>query len=85
MTPPVRIGITGPIGCGKSTVARWLGERPGVVVIDADRVAREAIEAFMRDSAATLLVVSHDRRLLETVCDRLWVVGVSKSTAHLKR
>jgi ATP-binding cassette subfamily F protein 3 len=40
-----------------------------------DIPAREAIEAFMRDSPATLLVVSHDRRLLETVCDRLWVVG----------
>jgi dephospho-CoA kinase len=36
----VRIGITGPIGCGKSTIARWLGERPGVLVIDADQVAR---------------------------------------------
>jgi dephospho-CoA kinase len=40
----VRIGITGPIGCGKSTVAGWLGERPGVVVIDADLVAREVLE-----------------------------------------
>ena len=40
----VRIGITGPIGCGKSTIARWLGERPGVVVIDADRVAREVLD-----------------------------------------
>ena len=40
-----------------------------------DIPAREAIEAFMRDSPATLIVVSHDRRLLETVCDRLWVVG----------
>jgi ATP-binding cassette subfamily F protein 3 len=39
-----------------------------------DIAAREAIEAFMRESSATLLVVSHDRRLLETVCDRLWVV-----------
>ena len=36
----VRIGLTGPIGCGKSTVARWLGEL-GAVVIDADSVARE--------------------------------------------
>jgi len=34
------IGITGPIGCGKSTVARWLGERAGVEVIDADHEAR---------------------------------------------
>ena len=39
-----RIGLTGPIGCGKSTVAGWLGERPGVVVIDADQVAREVVE-----------------------------------------
>ncbi len=45
MARPVRIGITGPIGCGKSTVARWLGERPGVVVIDADVVAREVLAA----------------------------------------
>ena len=36
--------MTGPIGCGKSTVAGWLGERPGVVVIDADQVAREVVE-----------------------------------------
>ena len=35
-----KIGITGPIGCGKSTVARWLGERSGVSVIDADHEAR---------------------------------------------
>jgi ATP-binding cassette, subfamily F, member 3 len=39
-----------------------------------DIPAREAIEAFMAETPATLLVVSHDRRLLETVCDRLWVV-----------
>ena len=36
----LKIGITGPIGCGKSTVARWLGERSGVSVIDADHEAR---------------------------------------------
>jgi dephospho-CoA kinase len=34
------IGLTGPIGCGKSTVAGWLEELGGVVV-DADRIARE--------------------------------------------
>jgi dephospho-CoA kinase len=35
----LRVGITGPIGCGKSTVARWLGGL-GAVVVDADAVAR---------------------------------------------
>ncbi len=40
--PPV-IGITGPIGCGKSTIAGWLAEL-GAVVVDADRLAREVTE-----------------------------------------
>jgi dephospho-CoA kinase len=35
---PVRIGLSGPIGCGKSTVAGWLAAE-GAVVIDADQVA----------------------------------------------
>jgi len=40
----VRIGLTGPIGCGKSTIARWLGGRPGVAVVDADQVARDVLD-----------------------------------------
>ncbi len=40
-----------------------------------DIPAREAIESFLRETDATVLVVSHDRRLLETICDRLWVVA----------
>jgi ATPase subunit of ABC transporter with duplicated ATPase domains len=39
-----------------------------------DVVAREAIETFLLETPATMLVVSHDRRFLETVCERLWVV-----------
>ncbi len=39
-----------------------------------DIAAREAIEAFFTETPGTLLVVSHDRRLLETICERLWVV-----------
>jgi ATP-binding cassette subfamily F protein 3 len=42
-----------------------------------DIPAREAIEAFMAESPATVLVVSHDRRLLETMCTKLWVVDRS--------
>jgi dephospho-CoA kinase len=37
---PFLIGLTGPIGCGKSTVARHLA-RLGGTVIDADVLARE--------------------------------------------
>jgi dephospho-CoA kinase len=37
------VGLTGGIGSGKSTVARLL-ERHGSVVIDADQLAREAVE-----------------------------------------
>jgi dephospho-CoA kinase len=39
----VRIGITGPIGCGKSTVAGWLRDL-GATVVDADEVARTVVE-----------------------------------------
>ena len=33
------IGLIGPIGCGKSTVAGWLAER-GVAIIDSDQLTR---------------------------------------------
>ena len=39
-----------------------------------DIPAREALEAFLRESSSSMIVVSHDRRLLETICQRLWVV-----------
>lgn len=41
MKRTLRIGITGPIGCGKSTIAGWLGEL-GATVVDADELARES-------------------------------------------
>lgn len=39
----LRIGLTGGIGSGKSTVSRLLAER-GAVIIDADAIAREVVE-----------------------------------------
>ena len=39
----LRIGLTGGIGSGKSTVAGRLAEH-GAVVIDADKIAREVVE-----------------------------------------
>jgi dephospho-CoA kinase len=40
---PVRVGLTGGVGSGKSTVSRLLAEH-GAVVIDADAIAREVVE-----------------------------------------
>lgn len=40
---PLLIGLTGPIGCGKSTVARMLADLGGMT-IDADQLARRATE-----------------------------------------
>ncbi len=39
----MRIGLTGGIGSGKSTVSALLAEH-GAVVVDADRIAREVVE-----------------------------------------
>lgn len=36
---PLRIGLTGPIGCGKTTIAGWLRDAGGAIV-DADALAR---------------------------------------------
>ncbi len=41
---PLRIGLTGGIGCGKSTVSQMLQER-GAAVIDADAIARSVTAA----------------------------------------
>jgi dephospho-CoA kinase len=38
------VGVTGGIGSGKSTVCRVFTERHGIVVVDADQVAREVVE-----------------------------------------
>ena len=38
----LRIGLTGGIGSGKSTVSRLLAER-GAVIVDADAIAREVV------------------------------------------
>ncbi len=42
-TDKMRIGLTGGIGAGKSTVTNYLVEK-GYKVIDCDRVAREVVE-----------------------------------------
>lgn len=56
-----RVGLTGGIGSGKSTVARMLGER-GAVVIDADQIARDLVEPGQ--TALAELVIEFGPRIL---------------------
>ena len=57
----VRIGVTGPIGCGKSTVAGMLAEH-GAVVIDADSLVREVYE----DAAVREAVIERFGQVVRT-------------------
>ena len=57
-----RIGLTGGIGSGKSTVARMLAER-GAVVVDADQIARELVEPG--GAALAELVTEFGPRILQ--------------------
>src|SRR5688500_19174498 len=49
----LRIGLTGGIGSGKSTVSALLAAR-GAVVVDADLIAREVVEAGTPGLAAVV-------------------------------
>jgi dephospho-CoA kinase len=51
--PQRRIGLTGGIASGKSTVARWL-EQQGLAVLDADVYAREVLAPGSAGAAAVL-------------------------------
>ena len=65
----LKIGLTGPIGCGKSTVARWLADR-GAVVVDADEVAR-AVTAPGQAAHDAILSLFGDRvRATDDTLDR---------------
>ena len=43
MSRPLRVGLTGGIGSGKSEVSRLFAER-GIAIIDTDVIARELVE-----------------------------------------
>lgn len=58
----MRLGLTGGIGSGKSTVARMLAER-GAVVVDADQIARELVEPG--GAALAELVTEFGPRILQ--------------------
>ncbi len=58
-------------------------KKPNLMILDEptnhiDLESREELELQLCDSGATLLITSHDRRFLEAVCDRFWLINNKK-------
>lgn len=71
----LRIGLTGGIGSGKSTVAALLAER-GAVVVDADRIAREVLEPGSPGLAAVVEAFGEQVLTADGALDRPAVAAV---------
>jgi dephospho-CoA kinase len=65
----LRIGLTGGIGSGKSTVAAQLAAR-GAVIVDADRIAREVVAAGTPGLSAVVEAFGRDVLTAEGELDR---------------
>ena len=81
----LRVGLTGGIGSGKSTVARRLVTH-GAVLVDADRIAREVVEPGTPGFAAVVAefgpgVVAADRTLDRTALARVVFADESRRRA----
>jgi dephospho-CoA kinase len=63
------IGLTGPIGCGKSTVAGWIAEAGGTVV-DADLLARDVTAPGTPGHDAVLAAFGEGYRRPDGTLDR---------------
>jgi dephospho-CoA kinase len=75
MSGSLKLGLSGPIGCGKSTVLGWLASR-GVMVIDADQVAREVTSPGTPASAAILAAFGPDVAGPDGGLDRAALAGI---------
>ena len=82
-----RIGLTGGIASGKSSVGRWLAQQ-GLPVLDADQFAREALEPGLNatntvlqrygskvqaEGAATIDRAALGRIVFQDPAERLWL------------
>lgn len=82
---PLRLGLTGPIGCGKSTVAAWLAERPEVMAIDADRLARDVLAPGTAETAAVFARFGDGLRTADGSLDRAALGRIVFADAHALR
>lgn len=64
-------------------LAMMVWQRPNLLLLDEptnhlDLVTREALAMALNEFEGTLMLVSHDRALLRSVCDEFWLVGRGK-------
>ncbi|HVU91270.1 MAG TPA: dephospho-CoA kinase [Jatrophihabitans sp.] len=71
----MRVGLTGGVGAGKSTVARLLAGH-GAVVIDADAIAREVVEPGTPGLAAVVAEFGPDVLTADGALDRPKLAGL---------
>ena len=67
-------------------LAMMVWQRPNLLLLDEptnhlDLVTREALAMALNQFEGTLMLVSHDRALLRSVCDEFWLVGRGAVTA----
>jgi ATP-binding cassette subfamily F protein 3 len=61
-------------------LAMMVWQRPNLLLLDEptnhlDLVTREALAMALNRFEGTLMLVSHDRALLRSVCDEFWLIG----------
>jgi dephospho-CoA kinase len=80
----VRIGLTGGIGSGKSTVSALLAGH-GAVVVDADRIAREVVEPGTAGLAAVVAAFGDRVLTPDGALDRPALAGVVFADPEARR
>ena len=61
-------------------LAMMVWQRPNLLLMDEptnhlDLITREALAVALNEFEGTLMLVSHDRALLRSVCDEFWLIG----------
>lgn len=80
----LRIGLTGGIGSGKSTVSRLLAEH-GAVIVDADAIAREVVEPGSPGLAAVAEAFGDDILAADGSLDRPALAAVVFADPEARR
>ena len=69
------------------SLCKILNSKPNLLILDEptnhlDLINKETIESLLTDYKGTLIIVSHDRYLINKVCTKLLVIEKSKTTLY---